>query len=248
MWEIYDALIEGIPADLHITRVVAGSFWTAVESELGTGIAGSPGTLTRPNLCHNSLTGMKLKDAAALSKSWNMIEASIGVAAMNAYYNTPDVAVQNGVLLPKCAEDDRMNDPYIFYQNHIVGKKVAGIDSSDMLETLMGNKCTLSIIGKDTPDSYPISAAEFLLPQQDFVYLTCSSITTKTLPRWLELARNAKVIICGPSIPLSPILHSFGADDLAGFIVTNSSMAFEEASGLGLKSMFGAGKKVNFRA
>lgn len=248
MWEIYDALIENIPEGLHVKRVVAGSFWTAIESELGTGIAGSPCTLTRPNIYRDSLIGMKLRDAAALSKSWNMVEASIGVAAMNAYYNTPEVSTQNGVILPKCAEDDRINDPYIFYQNMVLGKKVAGIGSSDMLETLMGDKCTLSIIGNETPGSYPMSAVDYLLPHQDFVYLPCSSITTKALPRLLALASNAKVIICGPSIPLSPILHSFGADDLAGFVVTDGDLAFNAATGLGLKSMFGAGKKVNFKA
>lgn len=33
MWELYDELIAGIPEELHVKRVVSGSFWTAVESE-----------------------------------------------------------------------------------------------------------------------------------------------------------------------------------------------------------------------
>ena len=94
MWEMYDELIAGIPEDLTVKRYVAGNFWTVVESELGVGTAGTPKAFSRPPVARFDITGATIKKVAALSKSWNMIEAAIGVASINAYYNTPEIALQ----------------------------------------------------------------------------------------------------------------------------------------------------------
>ena len=67
MWELYDKLIAGVPEELHVKRAVAGSFWTAVESELGVGVSGTAKSMTRPPLARFTLEGAPLRQVAALS-------------------------------------------------------------------------------------------------------------------------------------------------------------------------------------
>lgn len=75
------------------------------------------------------------------------------------------------------------------------------------------------------PGDYPDSACEYLLPECDTVLITGSSMVNKTLPRLLELCKNAYVILTGPTVPLCPALLDFGIDRLAGMVVTDKAGA-----------------------
>ena len=245
MWELYDRLITGIPEELHVKRAVAGNFWTAVESELGVGVAGTAKSMTRPPLARFALEGAPLRQVAALSKSWNFVEASIGVAALNAYYNSPEIARKNGVLFDE--GDDRLNDPYIAYRNFARDKKVACIGSnSTVVESLLKDVAEVSLLGEEM-GSFPEQAADYLLPEQDLVYLPCYSEITKELARYLSLCKDTVAVVCGPSITMSPLLFEYGAFDLAGLVITDADMAFESACGTAVKKMFAAGKKASLR-
>lgn len=245
MWELYDRLIAGVPEELHVKRAVAGSFWTTVESELGVGVSGTAKSMTRPPLARFTLEGAPLKQVAALSKSWNFVEASIGVAALNAYYNSPEIAKKNGVLFDE--GDDRLNDPYIVYRNFVRDKKVACIGSnSTVVESLLKDVAEVSLLGEEF-GSFPVQAADYLLPEQDLVYLPCYSEITKELPRYLSLCQNTVAVVCGPSITMSPLLFDYGAFDLAGLVITDADMAFASVCGTAVKKMFAAGKKASLR-
>ena len=245
MWELYEKLIEGIPEELHVRRAVSGSFWTAVESEFGVGVSGTVKTMTRPPLGRFRLEGAPLKQVAELAKSWNLVEASIGVAAINAFYNTPEIARQNGVRFAE--GDERLNDPYIAYRNFARGKKVGCIGSdSTVVDSLLKDVAEVTMFGEQF-GAFPLAAADFLLPEQDLIYLPCYFETTKELPRYLALCREKVVIVCGPSITMSPELLKYGAFDLAGLVITDADMAFESACGTAVKKMFAAGKKASLR-
>ena len=222
MWELYEELIAGIPEGLHIKRSVAGSFWTVVESELGVGAAGTAKTMTRPPLQRAPLAGMPLKEAAELA-----------------------IARANGVLFDQ--GDDRLNDPYIAYRKFARDKKVACIGShSTMVDSMLKDVAEVSMLGENMGE-FPLQAADYLLPQQDLVYLPCYAEITKELPRYLALCKNAVAVICGPSVSMSPILFAYGAFDMAGLVVTDADMAFESACGTAVKKMFAAGKKASLR-
>ena len=45
----------------------------------------------------------------------------------------------------------------------------------------------------------------------------------KTMPRLLELSRNAKTIVIGPTVPMCPELKSLGIDRLSGMVVTDKA-------------------------
>ena len=72
---------------------------------------------------------------------------------------------------------------------------------------------------------YPAEAAEVLLPQQDFVFMTGATFANKTMPRLLELSKHAVTVLVGPSVPLHPILFDYGANGLSGFTVTDAALA-----------------------
>jgi uncharacterized protein (DUF4213/DUF364 family) len=50
------------------------------------------------------------------------------------------------------------------------------------------------------------------------VAITGSALTNKTLPRLLELACNAWVMLIGPSTPLSVLMFDYGVDALSGCV------------------------------
>ncbi len=251
MWELYDRMIEGIPHDWKAEEIFRGTSFACVLSNNGLGIAEPrPYDLRKP-LQTKNLEGASLREVAACIKSWNFFEAATGLAAINAYYNNIDVARGFGVTISESLHiEDRIFDPFIMSQNTIRGKKVTVVGHFPHITQLMAPVCDLSIIAVHDPqqDDYPLSAAEFLLPESDFVYISSSTLIDKTMPRLLELSRNAQTTtIVGPSTPLAPVLFAFGAHDLSGFVVKDRSKAKNIIRGAENNKIFATGQKVAFK-
>jgi len=250
MWEIYDALLEGIPEDLFVDELITGNGISYIRSGNGAGIAVFRDYETRAPLFSKNLLGAPLREVAGCVKSWNYVEASVGLAAINAYYNNPEIARKNGVQFSDAKYvEDRMNDPFIMSQNEIRGKKVAVYGHFPYLENLFEPVCDLAIIEWDPEEGdYPLPACEYLLPECAYVYLTCTSILEKTLPRMLELSRNAeKITMVGPSTPLAPVLFDYGFSDLSGFIFKDNSRLSRIIAGAERVKYAVAGQKVSFK-
>lgn len=249
MWEIYDALIDGIPENLTVDELICGKRRSYVRSGDGAGISSGRSYETRMPMFSKNMIGMKLREAATCVKSWNFIEAAIGVAAINAYYNNPRVARSNGVEFSDSKRvEDRLFDPFIMSQNEIKDKKVAVVGHFPYIEKLMEPICDFSIIDwePETGD-YPLSSCEYILPECDYVYITCSSLVDKTFPRILELSKNAKrVTVVGPGTPLAPVLFDYGVDELSGFIIKDNPRAFRIAACAENVKMSTTGQKVAF--
>ena len=69
------------------------------------------------------------------------------------------------------------------------------------------------------PGDYPDSACEYLLPDCEVVLITGSASVNKTMPRLLELAKNARIVLTGPTVPLCPRLLDLGIQRLNGSVV-----------------------------
>ncbi|ADN37186.1 protein of unknown function DUF364 [Methanolacinia petrolearia DSM 11571] len=250
-WEIYDALIEGIPDDVIVGDVVIGAELTYVQIDGGGGVAPyRPYWQRAPQYTGNKI-GKPLKEVAELVKSWNFIEASVGNAAIVAWYNHPENAQKNGVEIPKPGRvEGRLKDPFINSQNEIRGKKVCVVGHFPFIEGLFEPVCDLSVVEWDPgPGDYPYNACDFLLPECDFAFITCAAIGDKSLPRLLELSENAeKVAIVGPGTPLAPQFFDFGVGDLSGFVINDPEMAKRIASGAEFQRIYAAGTKVNLLA
>jgi len=250
MWEIYDDLINGIPENFIVDDVISGKGRSYVRSGKGSGVAGFRSYETRMPVLTKNLIGAPLREIATCVKSWNFVEASIGVAAINAYYNNPEVARKNGVEFSDSKwVEDRVFDPFIMSQNEVRGKKVGVVGHFRHLENLFEPICDLCIIEWEPEEGdYPISSCEYLLPQCEYVYLTSACITDKTLPRMLELSKNAKrVTMVGPATPLSPVLFDYGIENLSGFMIKDQLRAFRIISGAERVRIYTTGQRVNFK-
>ena len=250
MWEIYDALIEGIPEDLVVDELICGKKRFYVRSGNGVGIASSRPYETRMPMITKNKIGMPLREVAVCVKSWNYVEAAVGVAAINAYYNNPQVARANGVVFSDAARvEDRRFDPFIMSQNEIKDKKVAVVGHFPYIEKLMAPKCDFSII-EWVPEEgdYPMPACEYILPECDYVYLTWASIVDKMLPRLLALSKKAKLVtLVGPGTTLAPVLFDYGIGDLSGFVVKDNLRAAGLAAGAENVTLHVAGQKVSLK-
>ena len=258
MWALYDELIGGIPDDLTADQIICGVRNSLVKSGGNYGFTSTWDAAWRPRLLPKKAPGMPLKALAACVKSWDFAEASLGLAAINAYYNDIETLKSLGVSIsPANHTEDRAFDPFIAYQNEIKGKNVVVIGRFPYLDKLFAPVCRLSVIVdakmklneriqlEDAP--YPEQSAEYLLPESDYVFISCYALAEKSLPRFLNLAQNARVILVGKAAPLSPVLHRYGVYDLAGFVVKDGEGAADCCLGLG-GNLYAFGQKVSFKA
>lgn len=232
MWELYDALINGIPENIKILDACSGQVWSYLESEVGTGVAMSLSDMTRPPVLTKDWTDMTLKEASKLIKSWNFAEASLGLCAINAWYNQPI--------------HEKGEDAFLAYQKEVAGKNVAVIGHFPFLEKRFSPICNLIILERNPQEGdYPDTACEFLLPKQDYVFITGVTLVNKTLPRLLELSKNAKIILVGPSVPMATQLFDFGVDALESFQVEKSIACKKIVKKMNPTVIFSCGKMTS---
>lgn len=221
-WNLYDRLIECIPDNITVLYCGSGHNWTIVtSSEHSVGLSMTIPLFTKPFVETRRLEGLPLKEVAKLSKSWNFVEASIGVAAINSYYNQENRCKNE---YPRLYESNCT--AFDYYKEELSGKKVAVIGHFPNLEKNLNEICDLSILERiPIFGDYPDSACEYILPEQDFIFITGCTLVNKTLPRLLELGRHSKVILVGPSVPMTPMLSEFNVYGLSGLIVHNEELS-----------------------
>ena len=211
MWEIYDKLIEGIPDNLPVTSYVSGSNWSMDRCGTAMTVIGH-NSIDRLPVDMNNTT---LKEVAALAKSWNFRVATLGMAAINAWYNT----MENARALGHTDEKDELGkNAFDYMVDSLAGKKVTMIGHFPNIEKLTEGKAEISILERSpSGGDYPDSACEYLLPESDAVIITGSAFTNKTMPRLLQLSKNAMTCVVGPTTPVSSILFEYGVDLISGF-------------------------------
>lgn len=223
-WALYDELIDNIPADLSVTHAQRDGKWCRVtSSEGGVGMAFNTPVESRPRTHVDSdIVGLSLRDAAALSRSWNFAEASYGMAALNAWYALPERAITNGFR--PCTENNfaRLFDPWAAVSE---GQRVGVIGHFPFARAALPHAGEILIFERHLhEDDYPDSAVEYLLPSCDIVFITGSSFVNKTAPRLLELSAHCPTtIVVGPSTPASPALLNYGVDSVLSFACNNSA-------------------------
>lgn len=244
-WELYDHLIDQIPADVRVTSAVRNGQWCRVSSdEGGCGMAFNFPVESRPRQCvDEDLVGMPLRDAAALARSWNFAEAGIGMAALNAWYANPDRALASGFTPTLMNNFAHLFDPWA---ENSRGKRVGIIGHFPFAPRALPHVGELLVFERSLRDGdYPDSAAEYLLPTCDIVFITGSAFVNKTAPRLLELSRECpEVIVVGPSTPASTALLEAGATSVLPFVCADGSALEQGLGGSLLGGMYDAGYRV----
>lgn len=244
-WTLYDRLIDPIPEDLTVTAASVGPKWCRITScEGGAGMAFSMPASTRPALHENGeFVGARLRDVAQLVKSWNLAEAGMGMAAVNAWHSLPARARANGFA--PCA-DNNWAKSFHPYREATRGRKVAVIGHFPFAPAALSEAGELFVFERNPVEGdYPDSASEYLLPECDYVFISGSAFVNKTAPRLIELSRNAHTVLVGPSVPLNPVLFDHGVDTITGFVSPNPQQLDRALAGVTMKGMFAAGYRVH---
>lgn len=245
-WKLYNHLIGQIPAGIKVRDYCLGLHWSYVEADCGMGVAFTTRGGGKRHF-KMDLRGMELRHVAELSKSWCFEEASLGVAALNAWYSRRELLDPLGCTYAEknCdhAEGEREGNgptdafnayrPMIEAQGGkarvvVVGHfpHVAEIAEYAQL-TVLERNCR---DGLDTPDP----ACEYVMPQADFAFITGVTFINKTAPRLLNLAEHACTVMVGPSVIMTPFLLKWGVDELAGSVVDDPEKAkFAVTNGAG---------------
>ena len=229
-WYLYDALIEGVPEDVLVTRSCLGANWSYVEAECGMGVSMTCSGGGRA-IDKAPLVGRSLREVAALSKSWNFAEATLGVAALNAWYSRRELIEPYGAVFDDMGElpegVERCVDAFAMYAEEMPGKRVTVVGhfphveriakTRDGILTVLERNCTDDL---DTPDP----ACEYIIPEQDYLFMTGVTFTNKTMTRLLELARMGNrphTVLVGPSVVPAPLFFDLGVECLAGSVVVD---------------------------
>ena len=217
--DYYDILIDGISPKLYVSRIVHGKSWIAAELSDGRYGIALHDTLQSRERMFPTLVGMPAREAAGAARSWNLLEASEGMAVINAFHNTSEHMHELGA---QCGFDKSCTKGMV-----TEGKKIALIGHMSLQPGALDGASEVYIIERrPKPGDYPDSACEYLLPDCDIVIMTASAAINKTLPRLLELSKNAETIIIGPTTPMCPELKALGISRLSGMVIKDKT-AFE---------------------
>lgn len=249
-WFLYDELLDSIPSTECVKSFTCGDHWLMVESDGGgVGLAQHfplPQGGRQAQDARYDILGKPLRQVAECVKSWDFNEASIGLAAMNAANNSMALVPHSAL---QTAASGRQGDAFSYFMSEARGKKVAVIGHFPGLNLLRQN-CELSILERNPqPGDIPDSAAEYILPHQDFVFITGTTFINKTITRLLELTRQARVCMVGPSTPMNPLLFRHGLTSLSGLVVADAAEVAGALKANDCEAIFArGGRKVNLVA
>jgi uncharacterized protein (DUF4213/DUF364 family) len=214
---ILDDLISNLPQDVPIRSVLVGAHWTLVCSRycgLAATLHGDHPHGHRQVRNVGSLHTKSAHELAEYAHSTDLLEASIGMAAINSLLEMDEsLAVE-------------INASEVL-ASHGRGKNVALVGHFPFIPQLRQEVGQLWVIEqRPTEDEYPAEAAEQLIPQADVVAITSSTLINHTLESLLAHVRpEATVMLLGPSTPLSPLLFDYGATIISGTRVIDENAA-----------------------
>jgi uncharacterized protein len=243
MWELYDELIEEVPSGLIVEECLIGMHWTLIRT-VATGMA-----LTPFDRGHHSpiagigrqIAGMSARKLAEYVKSWNPFEATLGLATINSVLNVP---ARIEALARRAISSQPQESAFIHYLEQVRGKNVAVVGRFPDLDA-MSKVCRLTVLERNPgEEDLPDPACEYVLKDQDFVFITATSLINKTLPRLLELSRTASVFLVGPSTPFSPALFNHGIHTLAGTVILNPESVWQAVQEGATRTVFDYGAQM----
>jgi uncharacterized protein (DUF4213/DUF364 family) len=218
--KILDDVIESLTEDSVVREVYACVFWTAVVSK-HCGLAstlheGHPGHKTVRE--SGRLRGKSALELAGYANSNHLLEASIGMAAVNSLIDIDET---------RCVEKNAL---------HILAEKgkdkdIAIVGHFPWIPRLEKYARKLFVIEqRPRQGDLPSEASEEILPNVDVVGLTGTALTNHTIERLLELSRDKFVVMVGPTSPLTPVLFDYGVDVISGSKVVDPEKVIRSIS------------------
>jgi uncharacterized protein (DUF4213/DUF364 family) len=206
-------ILSSIHSDFNVSDIRTCVYWTAVTS-FRCGLASTMAASILPSEDHRvesagNLLPTSAKALAKLSLSSRILEASIGIAAMNSILPIDEQCVDLN------AEDE--------IRSKGEGKRIAVIGHFPFVKGLKAKAKKLWVFelpGRGRPGDMTGSEIETLLPQAEVVAITSTTLINHTLGGIMNLiAPDAYRVMLGPSTPLSTVLFDYGFDALSGSVV-----------------------------
>lgn len=205
--KLVNALLDSISGtEENFDNILIGLHWIAATSR-HTGVShifrGDQGFELKDA---GALLGKGVLETASLLRSWQPLEASLGLAAFNS-------------LMEPEGEQVNVHD-YIL--SKAPGRTVTCIGRFPFFPELAKTAARAYLLELEPREGeLPPYAAEEVVPESDLVVITGTTLINKTMQRLLELSRNGIAVVLGPSTPMSPVLFDFGASVVAGVRVTD---------------------------
>ncbi|RLI94437.1 MAG: hypothetical protein DRO92_02940 [Candidatus Altiarchaeales archaeon] len=218
--KLIDDIIKDLD-DAEVKDIRVGINWTAVVSRY----CGIARTYKMPYCSRidntGELTSYSALELAELAKSWNLMEASIGVAAINSLIKPRGREINIFDFIYKKIKEEKQKTCKVAIIGHFPDRNVKKLrDVADVW-----------IFERNPSDNEFIDTAEdYLLPEADIVLITGTALINKSLPRLLELSKNSYTAIIGPSTPMSDVLFDYDVDLLAGSEVINTERVLKKIS------------------
>ena len=201
---ILDDILTTIHGDAPVHEVCTGPRASLVRST-GVGIAyrhtseaGEPPARSRNGT---------LRALLPLAHSAHPVEASVGVAAINA------------AIRPDPAELEEGNG-YQLIAERGAGRNVTLVGHFSFVDELRAQARNLWVLELHPEEGdLPASEAPRVIPRSDVVAISGSTLVNHTLEDLLALARGRHVILLGPTTIFSPVLSDHGISTVCGAVV-----------------------------
>ena len=236
--KVLEDILQTIKDDLPVNNVLIGTHWTAVLS----GHCGLASTLCEPPPHHNNqvrdvglLHKKKARDLAHYVLSDRLLEASVGLAAINSMIDFDE---------KKCESINAFN----ILSEKGKNKNIGVIGHFPFIPKLEMEARQLWVFEKRLqPGDLAESEIENLLPECDVVAVSATTLINHTFENILKLCRtDAFKVMLGASTPMLPLLFNYGLDVLSGCKVFNpesvlasisQGATFKQINGIKLLSM-----------
>jgi uncharacterized protein (DUF4213/DUF364 family) len=205
--KILEDVIASLPQEeTKVGEIHVCAHWTAVLSRH----CGLSSTFREEEHPHKGVMGVghltekNAFDLALYSRSDHLLEASIGMAALNSIIDIDE---------SKCVEANA----YEILLEKGKGKNVAVVGHFPFLSMLRQSVKKLWVIEKRPLEGdLPEEAAGEILPRCDVVGITGTAFINHTLEGLLAQCKGSFVALIGPTTPLSPVLFDYGIDVISG--------------------------------
>ncbi len=234
---ILQSLVDALRIEGAVEEVLVGAHWTLVQLRVENRTLAGMATTVMDEAPHGEsavrdagrLQFKTARELAAYALSPRSLEASIGVAALNALlaYDEPPSMELN-------AAD--------WLEEHGRGRRVALVGHFPFIARLRQSAQQLWVIEqRPVEGEVPAEHAPQVLAQADVVAITGMTLVNHTLDALLRAIRtDANVMLLGPSTPLTPRLFDYGIEVLSGAQVVDVNAARRGiAEGAGLRQLDG---------
>jgi len=229
--------IEKSARDILVKEVRIGPFWTGVWSKYG-GLASTTFThepeMPPPIREAGNLTGKSILELCNYANSNCLLQASVGMAAINSALE---------VNLNKCQNINAAETLYEKGKN----KKLVIVGHFPFVNKLRKLTKVLWVVErKPQSGDIPAIEAKRVIPQADVIAITGTALINGTMEELLSLCpKKSLVMVLGPTAPISPVWFDYGVDLVSGTRVIDPELVLRFVSeGVVFKQIHGRGVKL----